>query len=205
VAERTEEILTRLGAATLGESGATPLDRSLRPVWAGARIAAPCFTARCSAGDNLAVHAAVAAAPAGSALVVEVPADREHGFWGEVLTLGAQARGLVGLVIDACTRDTDALEHHRFPVFSLGLALPGAVKVGPGAIGGEATVGGVVVRTGDWIVADVDGIVTIPAGRLDAVVAAGASREAAEATMFARLSAGATTVELLGLDTSSIT
>jgi 4-hydroxy-4-methyl-2-oxoglutarate aldolase len=205
IGTRTSATLARLGAATLGESGGVPLDRSLRPVWPGAALAAPCFAVQCAAGDNLAVHVAVAAAPPGHVLAVEVPDDREHGFWGEVLTVAALSRQLAGLVIDACTRDTAALEARCFPVFSTGLALPGAAKVGPGAVGGSATVGGVIVQTGDWLVADVDGIVAIAATEVEAVLEAGEAREAKEATMFDTMSAGATTIELLGLDTGPIT
>jgi 4-hydroxy-4-methyl-2-oxoglutarate aldolase len=203
VSERSA-VLTRLGAATLGECGVAVLDRRLRPVWAGAALAAPCFTARCLPGDNLAVHAGVASAPAGSVLVVEVPSQREFGFWGEVLTVAAQSRGLVGLVIDSCTRDTAALEARGFPVFSIGVALPGAAKQGPGSIGQPVTVGGATVRTGDWLVADVDGIVVLAAGQVDAIVERGVARETKESTMFDQLLGGATTIDLLGLDVTAI-
>src|ERR1700737_4906047 len=96
----TSDQLQQFGSATLGESGATPLPPRLRPVWPGAALAAPVFPVHCTPGDNLAVHVGVARAPAGSALVVDVGEVAERGYWGEVLTTGAQARGLAGLVID---------------------------------------------------------------------------------------------------------
>jgi len=196
--------LAALGSATLGESGATPLARRLRAAWPGATVAAPCSTVRCQPGDNLTIHAAVAEAPQGTVLAVEVPSGRERGFWGEVLTTAAQSRGLVGLVIDACVRDTDALAARGFPVFSTGVALPGATKHEPGSLGGPVSVGEVLIDDGDWLVADSDGIVSIAAERLDDVMSAGRARAAKEATMFDQLSAGATTVELLDLDTSAV-
>src|SRR6516165_5663852 len=97
--------LVALGAATLGESGARAMHNRMRPAWPGARLAAPAFPVRCTPGDNLAIHVAVARAPAGSALVVDVGTAREYGYWGEVLTTGAESRGLTGLVIDGCVRD----------------------------------------------------------------------------------------------------
>ena len=121
-------------------------------------LAAPAFAVRCTPGDNLAVHVAVARAPAGSALAVEVGIERERGYWGEVLATAAQARGIAGLVIDGCVRDVAALEEHRFPVFSTGVALPGASKELPGAAGGSAEVGDVRAQTGDWLVGDADGL-----------------------------------------------
>src|SRR5437588_139202 len=82
----------------------------IKPAWHGARLAARAYAVECASGDNLAVHVAVAEAPAGCALVVDASFTREIGYWGEVLTTGAEARGLAGLVIDAGVRDVSALE-----------------------------------------------------------------------------------------------
>ncbi len=196
--------LVSLGSATLGESGASRMASRIKPVWRGAMVAAPAFAVHCSAGDNLAVHVAAATAPAGCVLCVDVGDVADLGYWGEVLTTAAESRGIVGLVIDGCVRDVDALEAHGFPVFSTGASLPGATKDKPGRVGREAAVGGVVVRPGDWIVGDVDGVVVLAADRLDEVIAAGRARTEKEAGFFEALRGGATTVELLGLDASLI-
>jgi 4-hydroxy-4-methyl-2-oxoglutarate aldolase len=189
-----------LGSATLGESGARRMHPRIKPVWKGARIAAPAFPVRCTPGDNLALHVAVARAPEGSALVADMGGTRDFGYWGEVLTTGAEARGLTALVIDACVRDCDALEAHGFPVFATGLALTGAGKSREGSLREPVTVGDAVVELGDWVVGDTDGVVVIPGGELDAVLAAGRARADKEAGLFAALRAGATTLELLDLD-----
>jgi 4-hydroxy-4-methyl-2-oxoglutarate aldolase len=196
--------LIGLGAATLGESGATALSSRIRPMWKGAVFAGPAITAACAAGDNLALHAAVATAVPGSVLAVSFAGDSVRGNWGEVLTTGAEARGVIALVIDGEVRDLDAIEEHRFPVFARGVALPGAAKAGPGAIGVPIVIGDALVRPGDWLVGDADGVVVIAAGQLAEVVAAASRRAEKEAGFFTRLRAGATTVDLLGLDLSSI-
>ncbi|HKA94572.1 MAG TPA: RraA family protein [Acidimicrobiia bacterium] len=196
--------LLELGAATLGESGGRPLRARIRPVWRGARLAAPAFTVRCTSGDNLALHVACARAPAGSALVADVGLEPELGYWGEVLTTAAMARGITGLVIDGCVRDAAAVESHGFPIFSTGVALPGATKDLPGATGGTVAVGEVSVDTGDWVVGDVDGVTVVPAGELAGVLAAGQARAEREQALFDALRSGSTTVELLGLDPSSV-
>jgi 4-hydroxy-4-methyl-2-oxoglutarate aldolase len=198
------EQLLELGAATLGESGGRPMRARIRPVWRGARLAAPAFTVRCTSGDNLAVHVAVARAPAGSVLVVDVGLEPELGYWGEVLTTAATARRVTGLVIDGCVRDAAALESRRFPVFSTGVALPGATKSLPGATGGTVDVGEVAVDTGDWIVGDVDGVTVVPSAQLNDVLAAGQARAKREQALFEALRDGSTTVELLGLEPSSV-
>jgi 4-hydroxy-4-methyl-2-oxoglutarate aldolase len=177
----------------------------IRPVWAGATVAAPAYPVGCAAGDNLAVHVGVTRAPAGSVLVVDVGAVAGRGYWGEVLTTAAEARGLAGLVLDGGVRDVDALAAHGFPVFSAGIALPGASKVLPGTVGTPVRVGGVSVAAGDWIVGDVDGVVVIPAATLDAVLEAGQARAAKEEGFFDELRSGKTTVELLDLDAGLIT
>jgi 4-hydroxy-4-methyl-2-oxoglutarate aldolase len=173
-------------------------------VWPGARLAAPAFTARCTPGDNLAIHVAVARAPEGSALVVDVGIERELGYWGEVLTTAAQARKVAGLVIDGGVRDVAALEARGFPVFSAAVALRGATKKLPGAVGGEAEVGDVPVHTGDWVVGDADGVTVVAHDRVDEVLATGRARAGKEQRLFDQLRRGRTTLELLDLDTSPI-
>ena len=198
------DALLALGAATLGESGAHAMLPRIRPAWGGATVAGPVCTVGCSPADNLAVHVAVSVAPAGSVLVVDASAEPGRGYWGEVLTTGAEARGIAGLVIDGCVRDVDALAAHGFGVFSTGVALPGATKQEPGEIGDTVVVGGVTVHDGDWVVGDADGVVIIPADELDTVATAARQRADREQELFAQLRAGATTVELLGLDPTKI-
>jgi 4-hydroxy-4-methyl-2-oxoglutarate aldolase len=193
-----------LGSATLGESGGLPMAPRIRPVWRGARVSAPAFPVTCTTTDNLAIHVAAAEAPAGSVLVVDVGADGARGYWGEVLTTAAEARGVRGLVIDGGVRDVYALETHGFPVFSTMVALRGATKQKPGRVGLPATVGGVEVSAGDWIVGDADGVTVVPAARLDDVLAAGRARAEKELHYFDELRAGRTTLQLLSLDDASV-
>jgi 4-hydroxy-4-methyl-2-oxoglutarate aldolase len=197
-------VLVELGAATLGESGARRMHPRVKPAWPGARVAAPAYPVRCSPGDNLGIHVAVTLAPAGSVLVADMGGARDFGYWGEVLTTGAEACGIAGLVIDGCVRDGDALARHGFPVFSTGLALSGATKEQPGSVARPVTVGDVAVEPGDWVVGDVDGVVVIPGAAVDDVLAAGHARAEKEQALFAALRDGATTVEQFGLDTRLI-
>ena len=196
--------LARLGSATIGESGGLAAHRRIRPAWSGAAVAAPAYTVGCTPGDNLAVHVAVTKAPKGSVLVVDVGQVADRGYWGEVLTTAAESAGLAGLILDGGVRDVAALEAHGFPVFSAAIALTGASKDKPGTVGLPVRVGGVEVSTGDWVVADVDGVASSPRGSLDDVLAAGSDREAKEAGFFDALRSGSTTVGLLGLDASLI-
>ena len=51
----------------------------------------------------------------GHVLVASVGTEPERGYWGEVLTTGAEARGIVGLVIDGGVRDVDRARGARLP------------------------------------------------------------------------------------------
>jgi 4-hydroxy-4-methyl-2-oxoglutarate aldolase len=196
--------LLSLGSATLGESGGNPMRARIKPAWPGAKLAAPAVPVRCTAGDNLAIHVAVARAPRGSVLVADVGDVTDRGYWGEVLTTGAEARGIKGLVIDGGVRDTAALAAHGFPVFSAAVALRGATKQHPGTVGLPVIVGGVVVALGDWIVGDSDGVTVVPGAIVEGVLDAGRARERKESVMFDKLREGQTTVELLGLDAGPV-
>jgi regulator of RNase E activity RraA len=57
----------QLGSATLGESGGHPMAPRIKAVWNGARVSAPAYPVTCATADNLAIHVAVAEAPAGPA------------------------------------------------------------------------------------------------------------------------------------------
>lgn len=199
------ERLVALGTATLGEAGASAVAAGfVGPMWPGAACAGPALTVTCAAGDNLGVHAAVAALEPGEVLVVHAEGVAARGYWGEVLTVAAQARGAAGLIIDACVRDTQALAARRFPVFAAGVALPGATKSGPGAVGRPVTIGGTPIEPGDIVVADADGVVVCASTAVEGILAAAQARADGEQAMFAELATGRTTVELLGLDLTSI-
>ena len=204
MAAQTAEALAALGASTIGESGGRPMAPRIRAVYPGARVAGPACPVACTPGDNLAVHVAAATAEPGAVLVVTVGDEPERGYWGEVLTTLAQARGIAGLVIDGGVRDVDALQAHGFPVFSALVALRGATKVQPGRIGAPVTVGGVEVAAGDWVVGDTDGVAVIPGDALATVLEAGRARATSEQRVFADLRAGRTTIELFGLDPTRV-
>lgn len=194
------EELLRLGSATVYEaSGAEgSLDPAIGPVWQGARLCGAALPVECSPGDNLAIHVALEHVEPGAVLVVDAHAHLA-GYWGEVLTVAAQARQVAGLVIDGGVRDSDALGSRRFPVFARGRSIRRTVKHEPGRAGVPLVVGGALVRPGDVVLADADGVVVIRAERLDEVLEASRRRIAKEDEIMARLRAGELTLDLLGL------
>lgn len=189
-----------LGTSTLFEASglACAVDPLIRAVWPGAAVAAPAWPVQCSPGDNLAIHLALERAPRGSVLVVGT-GNFVAGYWGEVLTVAAEAAGIVGLVIDGGVRDVAALARHRFPVFSRGVSVRGTIKASAPSLGEPIMLTGVRVAAGDLVVADDDGVIVLPAAEVERTLAAGDARAAKEAEIMEQLGHGATTVDLLGL------
>jgi 4-hydroxy-4-methyl-2-oxoglutarate aldolase len=167
-------------------------------LWPGAAVCGAALPVECATGDNLAIHRALEQAGQGDVLVVGAHGHLA-GYWGEVLTVAALVRGVLGLVIDGGARDSDALERLAFPVFARGRSILRTVKHEPGRVGEPVVAGGAVVRRGDVVVADTDGVVTIRAERLDEVLAASRARVEREREIMERLAAGELTLDLLGL------
>ncbi|MCK7576865.1 MAG: RraA family protein [Chromatiales bacterium] len=86
----------------------------------------PAYPLECSPGDNLAIHIAMEGAHGG--ILVISTGGFVAGYWGEVLTVAAEAAGVAGLVIDGGVRDIAALTAQRFPVFSRGISMRGTIK-----------------------------------------------------------------------------
>jgi 4-hydroxy-4-methyl-2-oxoglutarate aldolase len=200
--ELTDELRTELltlGSATVYEASGLEcyLPATLRPAWAGAQVVGTALPVRTAPGDNLPLHLALEVARPGEVLVVDAGAV-PHGYWGEVLTVAAQQRGVLGLVIDGGVRDTAQLEELAFPVFSSWVALRGTAKDDPGSVGEPITVGGAPVVRGDLVVADRDGVVVLPAVRVEQVLAAARGRADKEAGYLDRLRAGELTMAIYG-------
>jgi 4-hydroxy-4-methyl-2-oxoglutarate aldolase len=191
-----------VAAATAHEAGGKigALPAALHPVGASV-LCGPAFTVLCGARDNLALHHAIAKAPAGSVLVCQTGGEPEAGYVGEVMVRAAIARGLAGLVIDGCVRDAGAIRALGWPVFARGLNVRGTTKdpLLPQALGCRLRFGDVDVDPGDLVLGDADGVVVLPSERIAEVLTASEAREAAEKEIFARIAAGETTVESYGL------
>lgn len=192
----------KLGAATLHEAagriGALP--SAIKPVDPGMTFAGPAFTVHCPAISNLQIHHAVYAARPGDILVVHVSGGVEAGYWGDILNEAALAQGLGGLVIDGGVRDTAGLAKAPFPVFSNGVCIRGTGKDYDAVAWMQEPVrmGEVVIVPGDLVMGDRDGVVVIPAGSVEHVLAAAQAREADELQKIEKIRSGARTLDLYG-------
>lgn len=157
------------------------LDFGIRPLWSGVpRVAGPAYTVSCPPGDNLMLHAAIYRAVPGSVIVVE-SGDTQYALAGGNVCAIAQRRGIAAFVVDGLIRDLGEVREAGFPVFARGITPVPGVKRALGMLGGEIRCGGALVTAGDTVVADEEGIVTVPAARHDEVLAAARAKLAEEA------------------------
>lgn len=192
--------ILELGSATIYEASGSDcyLDASIRSAWPGARVVGRALPVLAGAGDNLALHWALALAEPGDILVVD-GGDIPCGYFGEVMAVAAQARGIRGLVIDGGVRDTQQLEALNFPAFSSRIAIRGTEKRWPGTVGPAITIRGRRVERGDLVVADRDGIAVIPNARVTEVLSAAHERAGQEVEYIKRIRAGELTLDVYPL------
>ena len=130
---------------------------------------------RVHAADILMVGKAVAECPPGHVLVVDGHGHRDTALWGGIITVVARLKGLAGAVIDGVIRDSAEIATDPFPVFARAI-VPNA---GGAEYAGELEVpvqcGGLPVNPSDWVVGDADGVVVVPAARLESALS-GAER-----------------------------
>jgi regulator of RNase E activity RraA len=170
------------GLDAVGRADLTLLDPAIRPLWMGMRFWGPAITMRVAPtnrrmpiierNDALrqhaiwdemgGMHARLNVKP-GAVVVTSTHGARECGYWGSNNSMAMQASGVAGIVTDGYARDTDEIILQKGPVACRGIGrtiIPGRVEL----LDVEVPVGcgGVLVRPGDIVGADWDGVIVVP-------------------------------------------
>jgi regulator of ribonuclease activity A len=138
--------------------------RVLPPVFAAyggrAAFAGPVATVKCHE-DNTSVKALSETPGHGRVLVVDGGGSLRHALVGGNIAAAAARNGWVGMVVDGCVRDVAELNATDIGIRALALMPLPTERRHAGLVDVPVRLQGVVVRPGDWLVADADGIVVM--------------------------------------------
>ena len=115
---------------------------------------------------------AIDESPAGSVICISVGAEPDVAVWGGLMTAGAVARKHEGAILDGGVRDIAEIRRdYDFPVFSRSVS-PGTTlgRFQTLAANQPVRIGGVIVRPGDIVIGDIDGVVVVPRAHAEEVL-----------------------------------
>ncbi|MFN0038395.1 MAG: RraA family protein [Burkholderiales bacterium] len=154
------------------------LPAAIKPLDPARKLAGEIFTVSGHFDANLDAHKTLlewtgllSKAPAGKVLVCQ-PNTHAVALMGELSAETLKNKGVRGYVVDGGCRDTEFILNLGFPVFcSFNTPADIVGRWVPDGFGDPITIGEVVIRSGDWLLADRDGVVIIPGNIAQEVVA----------------------------------
>lgn len=190
------------GSATvheaMGRFGA--MHHAIKPLARGMKVCGPAFTVKMQAGDNIMLLKAIKECQKGDVVVADGGRVLESGPFGELMALECSVKGVGGLVTTGSVRDTHEIIDMGFPVFSAAISIVGTVKESLGLINHPISAGDVIVRPGDIILGDDDGVVVIPLENAAEILAKSDARVAKEQKTMEEIRKGRSIFDIYGYE-----
>jgi 4-hydroxy-4-methyl-2-oxoglutarate aldolase len=176
------------------------VDPAIRAMVTPVKIVSRAVTVRITAPDSVLVHKATELLEPGDALVIDIGGDTRHAPVGEMVALAAQERGGVAIVLDGVCTDIVEIRALGMPVFARGTSVLTTKLHGlsSGAINAPVACGGVVVRPGDVVLGDDNGVLVLPVAVAQAVVGRARQSDDREPATREYLRGGGSLPELTG-------
>lgn len=152
--------------------GFNHMNTAIKPLKDSYKIAGRAFTVSIPAGDNTGILRGIRDAKPGDVLVVDGKGYTERAVAGDFVISLAQNMGLKGIIIDGAIRDIQGIKDLDFPVFCRASTIAASTKSAPGELQVPISCGGVSVSPGDIIVGDADGVIVVPSGKEEEILAA---------------------------------
>jgi regulator of RNase E activity RraA len=129
--------------------------------------------------------------PPGAIVAIDNGGRTHCTVWGDILTFCAQRKQVAGTVIYGCCRDTAAIIHTGYPLFSLSSYMKsGKNRVRMTARQVPIALGPTQVAPGDVLLCDDSGVLAIPSARVDEVLAVARQIDAMEARVIEEVKQG---------------
>jgi 3-hexulose-6-phosphate synthase/6-phospho-3-hexuloisomerase len=200
IESETRQLLTRVSTPNISDAmhrkGAMYGLFSVNP---GLKMVGPAVTVQTFEGDWAKTVEAIDIAQSGDVIVIYNCGSDRVAPWGELATLSCINKGVSGVVIDGAVRDIDDIRRLKFPVFTKAIVPNAGEPKGFGEINAETRCAGQIVRPGDYIVGDDNGIVVVPKERAYEIARRSVEVEKNESRIRDEITRGSTLSKVLRL------
>ena len=186
------QLADALGASCSVETSILPIDSHFR-------ICGSALTVECAIGDNLTVHHALHLAQPGDVLIVGGSPESDGALWGELMSISAQTKGLAGTIIDGPVRDPVEIRELGYPVFCRHFNPRRAAKETYGKINVPVQIGTLLISPNDLVLADANGIASIPHDRVHEAIALASEIARKETQVKEEIRSGRTIFDIFNL------
>ena len=202
--KKFDKVLSALSAAAIFadvQYRTGVMDSAIKPAFRS-KVTGQAVTVQLSKGDLVDPLKALEMGQQGDVIVVDAGGDLNTSVCGGLMGGLAQNRGIRGMIVDGAGRDTDELEEIDWPIWTRAITPRGTHTMFSErreelSINVPIACGGVVVNPGDFIVADLMGVVVVPLESAEEVVRLAQEQTDREVATRAWVAQGKTVEDLL--------